>query len=331
MTNIYSNLTVIVPVFNEGKNVLTLLKILSEQTICGFEVIFIDDGSSDNTIDIIEEYVHEGQKNKFTLRLIKQSNMGAAKARENAIRFAATKYVALVDCDDFLSSDSLENAMSNILLDKVNISLFKLHYAKEVNDISSSTFEYFTNRKIIDGYDAFSNCISNWGIHAFGIYERQLFVNAYDIYNRLNKGSINYLNNDEVVSRICFSSSKRIGLSEGDYFFINNAESTTRRINVNYYKVIYNAFFLLVYIQEQYAKDRHAVLINEAYKLIVSTIWSVTVRYKKWYKKLSDSERKLWRDLIKKSAIDVSRNIKYDRKSLPIKSKVQLFIIRHFI
>ncbi|MGG5216349.1 MULTISPECIES: glycosyltransferase family 2 protein [Rahnella] len=322
----YKKLTVIVPVYNEEKNIYKLLNNLNQQSIKDFEVIVVDDGSTDKTVEILEAYISDS----FRLRLIKQCNMGAAKARENAIKDAKGDYVALVDCDDLLASDSLEKTMSFLIKNNLNISLFNLHYVNNGNLTSDQVFQYYTNKDIISGYEAFANCISYWGVHAFGIYEKKIFIKAYDEYNSLNQESVNYLNNDEVISRICFSLSQRVGMSNGNYYFINNPESTTRRVNKNYYRVIHNAFYLLQYIKTCDERTNNDLIVHETYKLIVSTVWGVFVRFKKWKKELDASERSMWQDLIKNSAKNILSLEKKNHFRLTVKSRLQLLLIRYF-
>lgn len=60
-------------------------------------------------------------------------------------------------------------------------------------------------------------------------------------------------------------------------------DSTTRRINESYYKVINNAVYLREYIDEE-IKYNDFDCLGEANKLLVSTIWGVFVRYQKWKK-----------------------------------------------
>jgi len=327
MASNYSNLSIIIPVYNEQRNVINILNILNNQTIDDFEVIIVDDGSTDKTALIVKNY----EPKNFSLIFIQQSNMGAAKAREKAIRHSKSKYVALVDCDDSLNVDSLEKAMMSLQTQKSNIALFNLHYKQSADSDVERTFLYFTNENVIDGMRAFENSISYWGLHAFGIYERELFISAYNIYQNLNTEEYNYLNNDEIISRICFSQARNISFSDGDYFFITNSASTTRRVNANYYNVIHNAFLLHDYILNLDTDKNKKRYIDEVYKLTISTIWGVSIRYFKWRKILSKQERILWCDLITKSAKRVVESSRIEKPNLICKSRIQLYFIRYFI
>lgn len=318
------DLSVIIPAYNEEANIITILRTLDKQSLEGFSVIVVDDGSLDNTAALVETY----EPKQFILHLLKQENKGAARARETAIRYSKSKYIAVIDSDDSLADDSLEKAYKPLVSEPSHdISLFNLNYVDSIEKNATGKFICYTSHKNLKGEEVFSNCIKAWGVHAFGIYNRNMILTAYKSYNTLNKEGVNYLNNDEVISRISFDLANTIFLSDGDYFFVNNTNSTTRRINQNYYKVLHNAFFLLNYIERKTNSQNKNVLINDAYALIISTIWGVSVRYFKWYKSFTSNEREEWRALISHSVKSVIRDQKVRNLAISHKSKLQLILL----
>ena len=318
------DLSVIIPAYNEEANILTILATLDRQSLQGFVVIVVDDGSTDNTAALVESY----QPKQFTLQLLRQENKGAARARENAIRYSTSKYIAVIDCDDSLADDSLEKAFAPLASNSaIDISLFKLNYVDSITKSTMGKFVYYTTNKNLSGKDVFAHCIRSWGVHAFGIYNRNVILSAYELYDTINEEGINYLNNDEVISRISFDLAETIYLSEGDYYFINNVNSTTRRVNHNYCKVLHNAFFLLEYIKKKDPAPNKELLVNDAWALIISTLWGVSVRYFKWYKALTSSERLEWRALIRHSVRRVRQGIKNSGIVFTQKTKSQLILL----
>ncbi|WPU25550.1 glycosyltransferase family 2 protein [Cedecea neteri] len=317
-------LSIIVPVYNEEKNILTLLSQFDRQSIHGFEVIIVDDGSTDKTVSLIDEYSPQ----HFTIILLRQKNMGAACAREHAIRFSRRLYIAFIDCDDGLAENALELAMQPLIQNSdVDISLFRLNYISELDGEITNQFKCFRDDKVIDGKDAFENCISYWGLHGFGIYSKGLILSAYDIYHKYNHEHVNYINNDEVISRVAFYLAGKISLSGGDYFFVNNMSSTTRRVNENYYKVIYNTFILNDIINDVFLDCKKN--INEKLaELIISTVWGTFVRYIKWRNLLSKEAKILWRDNLKTACKSIT--IKCNKNSLNRKSQLQFFILKSY-
>ncbi|MEC9950574.1 glycosyltransferase family A protein, partial [Escherichia marmotae] len=201
------SLSIIIPVYNEEKNIINILQSLECQSLTGFNVIVIDDGSKDRTASLVKEH----KPLSYSLSLIQQNNMGAARARENAINSIQSNYIAFIDSDDTLSPDALEKALAPMLDNEgIDISLFELVYAKDLNHDSNEIFVPYSTSKLIFGEEALANCISCWGLHGFGIYKRELIQKAYGIYYKYNQNKENYINNDEVISRICFGLSKNI-------------------------------------------------------------------------------------------------------------------------
>jgi len=89
-------ISVITPVYNREKYIKRAIKSALEQTYQKIEIIIIDDGSNDNTKEVIRPYLSDKR-----IRYFYQKNQGVTKARNNGIRVANGKYIALLDSDDF--------------------------------------------------------------------------------------------------------------------------------------------------------------------------------------------------------------------------------------
>lgn len=99
--------SVIVPVYNAEKFILETLDSVAAQTYPHWELLLVEDGSSDDTVGAIEEYVR--QKNEKRVRLIRQpANMGAARARNRGLQEAQGRYIAYLDADDLWAPRKLE-------------------------------------------------------------------------------------------------------------------------------------------------------------------------------------------------------------------------------
>ena len=93
-------ISVIVPAYNVEKYLRRCLDSLVYQTYPHLEILVIDDGSTDGTRGIIEEYVSRFAGKVF---LYAQENAGQAAARNNGISYATGEYIGFVDADDFVS------------------------------------------------------------------------------------------------------------------------------------------------------------------------------------------------------------------------------------
>ena len=110
MLNTY--FSIIIPVYNAEKYLNECLNSILRQEYNNYEVIMINDGSTDNSKKICEDYCHIN--NRF--KLINQKNMGVSLARNNGIKLANGKIILFVDSDDILMDGAL-NIIKNGIMD----------------------------------------------------------------------------------------------------------------------------------------------------------------------------------------------------------------------
>jgi len=95
--------SVIMPTYNRAKYIADAAKSVLNQSYRGIELIIIDDGSTDNTKEVVTPFL----KDKRT-RYIKQKNMGAAAARNHGLAIGSGKYTAFIDSDDIWEEDKID-------------------------------------------------------------------------------------------------------------------------------------------------------------------------------------------------------------------------------
>ncbi len=93
--------SVVIPAYNAERFVAKAIDSVLNQTYRDYEIIVVDDGSTDNTLEVLKSY---GDK----VRYVRQSNKGASAARNTGIRHANGKYIAFLDADDVWFSQKLE-------------------------------------------------------------------------------------------------------------------------------------------------------------------------------------------------------------------------------
>ena len=96
--------SVIIPVYNVEKYLRECLDSVLNQTFTRFEVVCVNDGSTDNSLEILKGYAEKDSR----IKIITQENQGQGVARNNAIEAAQGEYLVFVDPDDFLDSEALE-------------------------------------------------------------------------------------------------------------------------------------------------------------------------------------------------------------------------------
>lgn len=103
--------SIIVPVYNAEKFIRETMDSVMAQTYSDWELLLVEDCSSDGSADTIEKYIAE--KAESRIRLIRQpSNQGAARARNRGVLEASGRYVAYLDADDLWAPEKLEHELS---------------------------------------------------------------------------------------------------------------------------------------------------------------------------------------------------------------------------
>ena len=107
-----TDLSIIIPVYNVEKYILECLNSLRHQLDYLIEIIIVDDGSTDSSLQIAKDFIHElpeNFKNKFTL--LRQSNQGVSAARNYGIQVANGKYITFIDSDDSVSQSYVSSVI----------------------------------------------------------------------------------------------------------------------------------------------------------------------------------------------------------------------------
>lgn len=97
-------ISVIMPVYNAQQNLEEAIKSVENSTLSSYELLLIDDGSTDNSPQICREFADKNEKIKY----VRKENGGVASARNKGLEMAVGEYVAFLDADDSLSEEMLE-------------------------------------------------------------------------------------------------------------------------------------------------------------------------------------------------------------------------------
>ena len=115
-------ISVIIPVFNVEKYLKECLLSVVNQTFQDIEILCINDGSTDNSLNILEEF----KKKDSRIKIITQKNHGLGASRNVGLKNAKGKYIYFLDSDDYIDLKTLEILYENIESNKSDIVLFKL-------------------------------------------------------------------------------------------------------------------------------------------------------------------------------------------------------------
>lgn len=102
--------SIIIPVYNGERHICKCIDSIMRQTFADFEVIIVDDGSTDNTCNLLKNICVK-YKDIFVFR---QKNKGVSCARNSGIKYAKGKYLCFIDSDDYIEFDFLDRLIKNV-------------------------------------------------------------------------------------------------------------------------------------------------------------------------------------------------------------------------
>lgn len=136
--------SVIVPIYNAEENIEKCLNSILNQTYKNFEIICINDGSKDNTQNILENYVRKDTR----IIVVNKENSGPSDTRNLGIKKATGKYIIFVDADDNINENMIEALVSKQVENNAELVICNFYYEKDSkikNKLSNN--KIFTNRK----------------------------------------------------------------------------------------------------------------------------------------------------------------------------------------
>ncbi len=143
-------ISVIIPTYNRANVILNAIKSVENQTFSNWEILIIDDGSTDNTYDIVKPFL----KNK-KIRYYYQENNGVCSARNYGIKKAKGDYLSFLDSDDSFLESKLKtcfNTINKVNADLVLCNIFEYRENKMIKNRFNFTDSFFVSSKDIVNY-----------------------------------------------------------------------------------------------------------------------------------------------------------------------------------
>lgn len=138
-------LSVVSPVYNGAKYLEPFLRSVQQQSFPHFELIMVDDGSTDSSIEIIKTY----QKKDSRIHLIGQNHKGAGSARNFGLSQAKGQYIIFLDCDDWFNDDFFKTMIDRIEVDQSDIAVCEFFiYNQQTGETEKFVIPETRNQKI---------------------------------------------------------------------------------------------------------------------------------------------------------------------------------------
>ncbi len=191
------DLSIVVPVYNYVNLIeANIDSILNQKTKYRFELVLVDDGSTDGAREIVRRY-----ENHPNVRVILQENKGIAGARNTGIDHAAGKYLMFIDCDDTVHDDLVETLLDRAITEDLDIVMCAHNLSKERG---GQVFQIIPNiypQKNLLGYQNGDEIMNYAGLPWCKVYKREMW-NAV----RFLPG---YWYEDSIIQFLLFTQCKR--------------------------------------------------------------------------------------------------------------------------
>ena len=150
------DISVIIPVFNVSNYLNKCLDSVINQSFQNIEIICVNDGSTDNSLEILNEYAQKDKR----IKIITQNNKGLGAARNVGLKYSSGKYIYFLDSDDYIDSTTLEKLYNNIISNDSDVVLFKFQTFNGDNNIHKRGSEFRIDK--IFGNIEYSNFTFNY-------------------------------------------------------------------------------------------------------------------------------------------------------------------------
>lgn len=265
-------ITVIVPVYKVRNRILNTLESLKEQTFKDFNVLFIDDGSPDDSSEVIKEHLENSEVN---YEIIKKENGGVSSARNLGIDKATGHYIQFLDSDDYIDKNMLEVLYKKAICGNYDIVysayVFEEKDKKEIsnnlNDLKEGEY---------NGKEACLNFI--YGFSHTHIMAH-LFRKSLIVDNNIKFDENRKFAEDIAFEIKAYAHAKTVYCINNIYaHYVKYEESVTNNISLNFLDIYYSNIDTLKYLEETvHDKDLEGAMKEDRIPIaIVNVITSLS-------------------------------------------------------
>lgn len=217
-------ISVIMPAYNVEKYITMAIDSVLNQTMSDFELIIINDGSTDKTGEIIERYKAKDSR----IRVYHTENCGLASVRNRSLLYARGEYVAYIDSDDAVKEDYLECLYENAVKYNADIAFSSYYYFSEEDNLYHFVIlEEGYEVKVFTGQEAYQNYYNpvngyNWSlvVACAKIIKREILNRLYFPNGKIHEDAF-------VIYKAYFLSNKVVYVNKNLYMYRRRANSIT--------------------------------------------------------------------------------------------------------
>ncbi len=260
------NISIIIPVYNADDYLLRCLSSLQKQTYKNLEIICVNDGSTDNSLDILRALA----KKDVRIKVIEQNNQGAGVARNAGLKYANGKYVIFLDADDYFDASLIEKMLCCAEVNDADICICKAWAVNANGKLAELNF----NDRLFEKYDNYSfspyevkkDILNSFLVEPWNkLYRREFLLHNGLKFQRLKK------TNDLFFTSLSLLKAKKISLVNEKLIFYR-LDNRKKLINVYEDKLLDHYKALLKTKKAICAEDKNNCFLDSFYSLALKVI-----------------------------------------------------------
>lgn len=292
-----STISIVMPAYNVEKYIAAAIDSVILQTYTNWELIIVDDCSTDKTISIIENYIKKDER--ITLIKRKKNSGGCRLPRFDAILSAKGDFICNIDSDDTIEPNYLEKLIRRQQETSADIVLSKIIICDEFLNQKETTIPNvsYDMTKTLSGETACKETIGEWKISVSGLIAKTSLYKSYvkkEYHNNFNGGF-----SDEIDQRKILLLAERVAMVEAHYFYRQQNTSIIHSTSIKYYDSLIANKILLDFIITTFRDDEK--LQKKMHDEYLEKVYRSQQKYYTYIKQYNAEERKHIKSLIKES------------------------------
>lgn len=309
--------SIICPVYNAELCIINTINSVINQTYSDWELILVDDCSTDNSWDIIYN-ISMDYCNIYSYKLPK--NSGSAKIPiDVGIKKSNGRYCVILGDDDELDCEFLFLAKKRISMTNADVviatCLIKDINTKDVINILPD----LSKKSTYTGNEACLLTIPRWRIAGNGmLFKKQLYDNV------IKENPYSYMNADELSTRIILVHAQKVAFSDSKYIYWQHALSITHKQSVKLFEVLYIYGVLVGFTEMYYGKN----VVQCQYDYFLSSLIVLQKKYFKTFYLYTIKERHLINNIISDNYVTLLKYKRYCNTNKKNIFSLNIFIFR---
>jgi glycosyltransferase involved in cell wall biosynthesis len=265
-----SKVSVVVPVYNAGNKLNKCIKSILGQTFTDIELILVNDGSTDNSLEICKEY----EKKDSRIILINKKNEGSVSTRRRGIVESNSNYLMFVDADDWVDKNIIEILYTESI--KNNVDIIVCNTYKVIGNgtlIKKKNQSWYFNEDKIYNKEEIKNELAAAYLHGHP-FPASLFAKLYKKELVINSGkyldNIHFLGDDLYYNLEIFLKAEKIKVIDKALYYYRQGGFTSKHQPYLFEDMV-NGYFIQIEVIDEYYQDSRVKRYNGISVMLLNT------------------------------------------------------------